>query len=220
MLEVRRWAEIRRMKEVEGLSIHEIASRTGHDRNTVRRALRRDGPPRYGRPPRPSKLEPFVAMRSSELLRSDPTLSGVRIREELEQLGYEGGKTILDDLLREVRPRFRAAAAQPFSAPSIGPASWRSSTSASRAREIPVGWGQTRRGYVVTCELPYSRAFAGALVFSKEFADIAFGMSRCLARLGALPGKLVWDREGAIAPRGRPTERSLGVLRRSSRSAG
>jgi hypothetical protein len=36
VLEVRRWAEIGRMKEVEGLSIHEIARRTGHDRNTVR----------------------------------------------------------------------------------------------------------------------------------------------------------------------------------------
>jgi hypothetical protein len=34
-------------------------------------------------------------------------------------------------------------------------------------------------------------------------------MSRCLARLGALPAKLVWDREGAIAPRGRPTEQFL-----------
>jgi len=46
-------------------------------------------------------------------------------------------------------------------------------------------------------------------VFSKEFSDIAFGMSRCLARLGALPGKLVWDREGAIASQGRPTEAFL-----------
>jgi len=26
--------------------------------------------------------------------------------------------------------------------------------------EIPVGFGQTCRGYIVTCELPYSRAFA------------------------------------------------------------
>ena len=52
MLDVRRWAEIRRMKEVEGLSIHEIVRRTGHDRNTVRRALRRVGPPRYGHWPR------------------------------------------------------------------------------------------------------------------------------------------------------------------------
>ena len=46
-------------------------------------------------------------------------------------------------------------------------------------------------------------------MFSKEFSDIAFGMSRCLARLGALPAKLVWDREGAIAPQGRSTERFL-----------
>jgi DNA-directed RNA polymerase specialized sigma24 family protein len=45
MLDARGWAEIRRMREVEGLSIHEIARRTGHDRNTVRRALRREGPP-------------------------------------------------------------------------------------------------------------------------------------------------------------------------------
>jgi predicted transcriptional regulator len=46
VLDVRRWAEIRAMREVEGLSIHEIVRRTGHDRNTVRRALRCDGPPR------------------------------------------------------------------------------------------------------------------------------------------------------------------------------
>ena len=43
MLDARGWAEIRRMREVEGLSIHEIACRTGHYRNTVRRALRREG---------------------------------------------------------------------------------------------------------------------------------------------------------------------------------
>jgi hypothetical protein len=72
-----------------------------------------------------------------------------------------------------------------------------------------VGFGQTRRGYVVTCELPYSRAFAATLVFSKQFADIAFGMSRCLTRLDALPAKLVWDREGAIAPKGHPTQEFL-----------
>jgi transposase len=59
VLWVRRFAEIRRMREVGGLSIHEIARRTGHDRNTVRRALRREGPLRYERPRRPSKLDPF-----------------------------------------------------------------------------------------------------------------------------------------------------------------
>ena len=73
MLDVRRWAEIRRMKEVEGLSIHEIVRRTGHDRNTVRRALRREGPPRYQRWPRPSKLDP-LRDEIHRLLQSDPRL--------------------------------------------------------------------------------------------------------------------------------------------------
>jgi transposase len=59
VLDVLGWAEIRRMREVDGLAIREIARRTGHDRNTVRRALRQSGPPRYERPSRPSKLDAF-----------------------------------------------------------------------------------------------------------------------------------------------------------------
>jgi hypothetical protein len=77
--------------------------------------------------------------------------------------------------------------------------------------EIPVGHGQSRRGYLVTAELGYSRALAAALVFSKEFSDIAFGMRRCLARLGALPETFVWDREGAIhSGGGRPSDAFAG----------
>jgi transposase len=100
------WAEIRRLKRVEGLSQREIHRRTGVHRDTIRRALESSTPPVYGpRPPRPSKLDPFVVT-VEELLREEPTLSGVRVREELEKLGYGGGKTNLDDLLRELRPRF------------------------------------------------------------------------------------------------------------------
>jgi hypothetical protein len=71
---------------------------------------------------------------------------------------------------------------------------------------VAVGQGQVRRGWVVTAELCWSRALAGALVFSKEWPDVAWGMRRCLGRLGGLPERLVWDREGAIhAGGGRPT---------------
>jgi transposase len=127
----------------------------------------------------------------------------VRIREELEQLGYVGGRTILDELLRELRPRY--VKPRTFQRTRYRPGELAQFDLCEPRSEIPVGHGQARRGYLVTCELPYSRAFAAALVFSKEFPDIAFGMSRCLSRLGALPKKLVWDREGAIAPQGRPT---------------
>lgn len=208
MLDVEQWAEIRRLKHVEGLSQREIHRRTGIHRDTIRRALCAAKPPSYGpRPKRASKLDPFTEM-IEELLREEPTLSGVRVREEIEEAGYGGSKTILDDLLRELRPRFLPPP-RSFQRTRYRPGELGQFDLCEPRSEIPVGYGQSRRGYVVTCELPYSRAFAGALVFSKELPDIAFGMSRCLSRLGALPQKLVWDREGAIAPRGRPTREFL-----------
>jgi transposase len=204
LLDVEQWAQIRRMKRVEGLSQREIHRRTGAHRDTIRRALAQPKPPSYGpRPKRPSKLDPFLPA-IEELLQDEPRLSGVRIREELEQDGYDGSKTILDDLLRELRPRYLPPP-RSFQRTRYRPGELCQFDLCEPRASIPVGYGQSRRGYLVTCELPYSRAFAGALIFSKEFADIAFGMRRCLSRLGALPGKLVWDREGAIAPRGRPT---------------
>jgi transposase len=102
---VEQWAEIRRMHFVLGLSIKEIARRTGRDRNTVRRTLRSSAPPRYARAPSGSKLDPFKD-EIHRLLREDPRLPGQRVRELLAPLGYVGGKTIVDDYLREVRPLF------------------------------------------------------------------------------------------------------------------
>ena len=203
MLDVERWAEIRRMKYVESLSIGEIVRRTGHGRNTVRRALRRDAPPAYRRPKRPSKLDPHRP-RIHELLKDDPEIPASVIRERITEDGYAGSKTILDDYVRELRPVFRPP--RTYQRTIYRPAELCQFDLWEPKAEIPVGHGQSRRGYVVTAELGYSRALAGALVFSKEFCDIAFGMARCLTRLGALPAKLVWDREGAIhSGGGRPT---------------
>lgn len=208
MLDVEQWADIRRMKNVEGLSQREIHRRTGAHRDTIRRALEAPHPPSYGpRAKRASKLDPFLQS-IEELLAAEPKLSGVRIREELEQQGYAGSKTILDDRLRELRPRF-APPPRSFQRTRYRPGELCQFDLCEPRSPIPVGYGQTRRGYLVTCELPYSRAFAGALIFSKEFSDIAWGMTRCLSRLGALPGKLVWDREGSVAPQGRPTQNFL-----------
>jgi transposase len=103
VVEVEQWAEIRRMHFVACLSIKEIARRTGRDRNTVRRVLRSEEPPRYRRAQRPSKLDPFRE-EIHRLLREDGELPGQVIRERLQELGYQGGKTILDDYLREIRP--------------------------------------------------------------------------------------------------------------------
>lgn len=55
------WVRVQ-VRSQEGLSISEIARRTGHDRKTVRAHVQAAGPPRYGpRPPRPTKLAPYLA---------------------------------------------------------------------------------------------------------------------------------------------------------------
>jgi transposase len=204
VLEVERWAELRREHFVRGVSIKELARRYGIDRNTVRRALRSDRPPRYERPARPSKLDPFRE-EIHALLRGDPKLTGVRVRELIEPLGFDGSKTIVDDYLREVRPLFRRE--RTYQRTVYRPGEICQFDLWEPSGEVPVGHGQTRRAWVVVGCLGYSRAGAGALVFSKEAPDVLWGMGRCLWSLGALPGLLVWDREGCLhSGGGRPTD--------------
>ncbi len=56
------------------------------------------------------------------------------------------------------------------------------------------------------CCLGYSRAGAGALVFSKQTPDLLAGIGRCLWSLGGVPKLLVWDRQSGLhAHAGQPT---------------
>jgi transposase len=214
VLEVEWWAEIRRMRFVERLSIREIARRTGHDRKTVQRAIRSDAPPSYVRAPRGSKLDPFKD-EIERLLQRDPRLPGTRVRELLAELGYSGGKTILDDYLREVRPR-HLPRPRTFQRTVYRPGEILQVDLFALGRPVPVGYGQSRKGWVVLTTLGYSRALAGALVFSKQPPDLLWAICRGIWRLGGLPELLVSDREGALhAGGGRPTEayaRLLGEL--------
>ena len=174
MLDVERWAELRREHFVRGVSIKELARRTGLARNTIRAALRSDAPPVFRCPERPSKLDPFKD-EIHRLLKDDPRLPGVRVRELIEPLGFDGGKTIVDDYLREVRPLFVRPRTHQRTVYRPGEICqwdlWEPSA------PVPVGHGQTRRAWVVVACLGYSRAGAGALVFSKQAPDVLWGMA-------------------------------------------
>jgi len=204
VLDVENWAELRRRHLVDGVSLKRLAKESGLSRNTVRRAIRADSPPSYKRPRRPSKLDPFREQINA-LLKGDPKIPAQVIGDRITEAGYTGKQTILDDLVRELRPVH--APSRVFQRTLYTPGEicqfdiWRP------GEEIPVGHAQTRKGYVVVCCLGYSRVGAGALVFSKEAVDLTWGMARCLKKLGALPKTLVWDREGSLhAGGGRPSE--------------
>jgi len=170
---------------------------------TVAKAVASEAPPRYVRAPAGSKLDSFKDW-ICEQLREDPVIPAQRLRELAAELGYAGGKTIFDDYVREVRPRF--VVRRTFQRTIYRPGELVQCDLWEPRELVVVGHGQTRRGWVATAELCWSRVIAGALIFSKEAPDILWGVGRCLAQIGALPEKLVWDREGAIAPGGRASD--------------
>jgi transposase len=207
LVDVEQWAEVRRMKRVDGLSARKISEKTGLARDTVAKLLAAEKPPAYSRAPAGSILDPFKDW-ICEQLRAEPSVPAQRLREDAAELGYVGGKTIFDEYVREVRPRFEPK--RTFQRTIYRPAELMQCDLWEPRDHIPVGWSETRRGYVVTTQSCWSRAFAGTLIFSKEAPDILWGLARNLQRLGVRPEKLVWDRESAIAGRGKPTEVFLG----------
>ncbi len=205
MVGVEQWAEIRRLHFVKGLSQREIRRRTGLHRDTIRKAINSVVAPGYRRAPAGSKLDPFKD-EIHRLLGDDAKLTGVRVRELLEPLGCSASKTVVDDYLREVRPLF-AAAPRTFQRTVYRPGEICQFDVWQPRAEVPVGHGQTRRGWVVIACLGYSRAGAGVLIFSRETEDLLAGIAGCLERLGALPRTLVWDRQAGIHGHGgRPSD--------------
>jgi transposase len=133
-------------------------------------------------------------------------LPGQRVRELISPLGFDGGKTIVDDYLREVRPLF-APRPRTFQRTIYRPGEVCQFDLWEPRAEVPVGHGQTRRGWVVVACLGYSRAGAGALIFTRQTPDLLAAMARCLWSLGGLPQTLVWDRQAGIHGHGgRPTD--------------
>ena len=100
--------------------MREISQRTGLDRKTVRRALAAACRRGMSGRRRVSKVDPFKEW-ICEQLPADPPIQSLRLREMATELGYEGGKSIFDDYVREVRPRFAASGRS--SGRSIGRAS-------------------------------------------------------------------------------------------------
>jgi hypothetical protein len=200
---VEQWAEIRRLRFVTGLSQREIRRRTGLHRDTIRRAVNSVEPPVYRRAPAGSKLDPFKD-EIHRLLRENPRLSGVRVRELLEPLGCTASKTVVDDYLREVRPLFAAPRVFQRTVSSAGrDLSVRSLAAArrcgSRARPDAPRLGRRR--------LLGLQPRAGVLIFSREAEDLLAGIAGCVERLGGLPRTLVWDRQAGIHGHGgRPSE--------------
>ena len=98
--QVVRWAEIRRLHRAEQMPIRAIARHLGISKNTVKRALASDRPPKYERAAKGSAVD-AVEPESRELLQQTPTMPATVIAE---RIGWEKGMTVLKERVRELRP--------------------------------------------------------------------------------------------------------------------
>lgn len=101
----------------QGWGIRILARHFAMGRNTIRRILRKNREQReqghdtveQRRPiGRKSKLDTFKPM-IKDLVEKYPDITGVRVCEELQASGFEGGRTIVTDYLRKIRPRPKKA---------------------------------------------------------------------------------------------------------------
>ena len=102
MLSVEDWAEIRRLRRSEQLSISEIARVLGISRNTVKAALVSDGPPKYQRAALGSVAD-AAEPRIRELLAAYPRMPATVIAE---RIGCSYSIRTLSERVRELRPLY------------------------------------------------------------------------------------------------------------------
>jgi transposase len=200
VLSVEDWAEIRRLHRAEGMPIKQVARVLGVSKNTVKRALAADGPPRYVRMPRGSIVD-AVEPRIRELLQAWPTMPATVIAE---RIGWTRGLTVLKDRVRELRPAYLPADPASRTAYAAGEVAqcdlW------FPAITLPVGFGQTRQASrlpVLMMVTGYARWLTARLIPSRAAEDLFAGWWQLLAQLEAVPRVLVWDGEGAVGQRRR-----------------
>lgn len=198
MICVEDWAEIRRLHRAEQMPIRAIARHLGISKNTVKRALASDRPPKYERPAKGSVVD-AVEVQIRELLRETPTMPATVIAE---RIGWERGMTVLKERVRELRPAY--VPVDPVSRTTYQPGELAQCDLWFPEADIPLGYGQTGRPPVLVMVSGYSRVIAARMLPSRTTGDLIDGHWRLLSAWGAVPKSLVWDNEAGVG-RGRLT---------------
>ena len=197
MISVEDWAEIRRLHRSDHLSIKEISRRLGLARNTVRAALRAEGPPSYERARRPWAVD-AVEPEIRALLQQFPRMPATVIAE---RIGWSRSLTQLKLRVSELRPLYLPP--DPVQRTNYVPGELAQWDLWFPPADIPVGVDQVARPPVLVGVSGYSRWMVGHMIPSRQTHDILCGHLRLLVDLGGVPRSGVYDNEpGLISRRG------------------
>ena len=175
-------------------SIRQIAKALGRGRKKIRRVLAQEGlePSEHAAPPSAeSKLSPFT-----EVIRDKAKagLTTTRILREIRELGYDGGRTILSQLVRKERSPLRPTR----------PVKRRFET--APAEEMQVDWSlytvpighRPCRVHCLACVLGYSRKGWVGFYLDERLPTLLEGLEEAFHVFGGVTQRLVFDNPATV----------------------
>ena len=100
MVKMEVWMDIKMLYK-EGNSISAIARQTGLSRKTIRKVIKEKVPKEFKKVKRKSKLDPYKGYIKERY--EESAVSAIRIKQEIEQMGYEGSIEILRRYIAGIR---------------------------------------------------------------------------------------------------------------------
>jgi transposase len=113
-----------------------------------------------------------------------------------ERVGWERGITVLRDRVAELRPLFLPP--DPCQRTWYQPGELAQFDLWQPDVEIPLGFGQADKLWVIVGVTGFARLIGAWMVPSRAAHDVLSGMLIVLRQFGAVPRKAVWDQEGCI----------------------
>jgi len=176
----------------QGLSVSAIAERTGHDRKTVRKYIRRGlvAPKYKARVPHRTVIDPYKDYLRERLL-AWPQLTGARLLREIHAMGYAGGKTMLHDFLRTVRP----ASAPVFEVRFETPAGQQAQADFAEFRvRFEAEPKLERKVWLFAMVLGHSRYLWAQFVLHQDLATVLRCHMEAFEHFGGVPREILYDR--------------------------
>lgn len=197
MISVEAWTTIRYLK-AQGLGTRSIAREVGVARNTVKHALRSEGPPKYRRPLRPNpKLEP-LREEICKMVTNDH-LIGSRILKEVRKRGYDGSQAAFYRFLNKLKAevgKTRACIRYETGPGQQGQFDWSPYT-------VPIG-GCVTRVVVFRLILGFSRLRCHFASLNASQASVFEAIEHGLWKFGGSPKELVVDNDRAFVINAHP----------------
>jgi transposase len=182
------WLKIRNLYFKEGYSQRKIAEMLHLSRWTVKSAILKEGVLDLKNSPKKksSKLDPYKGM-VDDLLQKYPSITAVRIFEEIKKAGYEGKMTILGDYIRSKRGGRKEAYLRVETLPGEqAQVDW------CKVGLMPFGeYKRTISGFVMV--LSFSRAMYVEFCPSERIEDFLRCHQNAFRYFGGIPRKILYD---------------------------